>query len=98
MKISTSVLEVYRYREYQNISNRMKYYLTSYNKMIGKIEIDIDVLKSIRGNFLYKIRYYYRNIELYSFNTKDALINNIEEVACIIERTLDKIIEEEANK
>ena len=58
----------------------------------------IDYLKSIRGNFLYKIRYYYRNIELYSFNTKDALINNIEEVACIIERTLDKIIEEEVNK
>lgn len=45
------------YKEYNN-NTSWKNYITSYRKEIGKdVAIDIDVLKSIRGGLLYKVRY-----------------------------------------
>ena len=98
MKISISVLQEHNYVEYKNTKNRMKYYLTSFRKIIDDIVIDITVLKSIRGGILFVVKYYYMDIEIYNINTKEANIINIEEVASIIKNTLDKIIEEEINK
>lgn len=98
MELDISTLEEFGYIKYINTKNRMKYYLCSYVKNINDIDINIEVLKSIRGGILFKVRYSYRGINIYGFNTKEGYINKIEDISSVIKDTLDKIIYEGLNK
>ena len=89
MKLNTINLIKCGYREYQDINNDIKYYISSYQKDINKIKINIDVYRSIRGGLLYKIKYYNKDVEVYSLNKKKADIYDIQGLASIISRNIN---------
>lgn len=87
MKLNTNTLIECGYREYQD--KDLKLYIASFDKVIENIRINIEVYKSIRGGIYYKIIYSYLGTDIYTLNTKDISIYNIEEVARIISRDIN---------
>ena len=92
MKLNISNLVERGYIEYQDANNDIKYYISSYQKNIDGIKINVDVFKSIRGGLLFKVRYYYKDFNIYKLNTKDINIYDIEYLATTIDKDIIRSI------
>ena len=93
MKISTTIFGEAGYIEYQDCNNKnIKYYISSYYKNVVGIKICIDVFRSLRGGLLFKVKYYYKDFEVYHLNTKEVCISKIEELVTTINRDINSSI------